>query len=245
MMKMGIAVTVLAVAVVACDKKAEPPGTGASASASASAKAPMASASATVDPPFEGEIVMTIKDQSGKKLPASITYDVKGDKVRYAPVAVNLHAVSDMAAQHAYAIDDNQKTYRDVDTKIMADAGKAVAAEAKVTKTGKIEKIAGMDCENWTIEGGDEKVDVCAAKGIAYFDFAADPKPGATEPPWAASLTKEKVFPLRVTVHDKAGKEQFRAEAQAVVRKKLDDSLFQLPAGFKKAELDVKWASLP
>lgn len=61
----------------------------------------------------------------------------------------------------------------------------------------------------------------------------------------AASLTKEKVFPLRVTVHDKAGKEQFRAEAQAVTRKKLDDALFAPPTGFKKTELDVKWASLP
>ena len=110
-----------------------------------------------------------------------------------------------------------------------------------------MEKIAGLDCEDWTIEDGNEKVDVCAAKNLAYFSLAGEPKPGNAETGWAVALTTEKAFPLRVVVHDKAGKEQYRADATKVERKKLDDSLFDLPAGYKKADLskEARTASLP
>jgi hypothetical protein len=244
-MRIALAVAAVVVAVGGCSKKEETSNAAASASAlSALTQPPAPSGSAFPQGPFEGEIVVTVKDETGQKLPASITYDVKGDKVRYEPASTALRAIGDLAAQHAYAFDATQKAYRELDTRPSANLGK-VAVQAKVAKTGKMEKVAGSDCEDWTIDAIDEKADVCAAKGIAYFDFAGDPKPGSAEPAWAAALTKEKAFPLRVVVHDKAGKEQFRAEASTVVRKNVDDVLFQLPTGFKKAELDVKAASLP
>jgi hypothetical protein len=88
---------------------------------------------------------------------------------------------------------------------------------------------------------------VCASKGIAFFDLASDAKPGNAEATWAMPLTSEKAFPLRVVVHDKSGKEQYRAEAIRADRKKLDDALFQAPAGYKQADLakETKTASLP
>jgi hypothetical protein len=241
MRNVGVATVLLVVSLVACEKKKEEPAIVATTAASpvASAKAPDPSIAPGTGP-FEGEIVVMVKDTAGQKLPPSITYDIKGDKVRYAPATGSLRAQVDPSTQHAYAIDDAQKAYRDVDTKPGAGG-----ASTKVAKTGKTEKIAGLDCEDWTIEGGDEKAEVCAAKGIAFFDIARDPKPGSVEPPWAAALMREKAFPMRVVVHDKAGKEQFRAEASKVDRKKIDDALFQLPSGFKKSELDVKQASLP
>ena len=92
-----------------------------------------------------------------------------------------------------------------------------------------------------------EKVDVCASKGIAYFDLASNAKAGSAETPWAVALTTEKAFPLRVVVHDKSGKEEYRADATRADRKKLDDSLFKPPAAYKKADLakETKTASLP
>jgi hypothetical protein len=248
MMLGGFVLMMCGLAITAGNKKAEPTPTSAPPASSQAATPPAPSASQAAAPsgPFEGEIVLQVKDEAAQELPPTITYDVKGDKVRYVPASANIRAVSDAPAQHVYAINETQKTFQEVDTKPAADKSKA-PPEPKVNKTGKTEKVAGMDCENWTIDSGDAKADVCAAKGIAFFELAREPKPGSAQPPWAATLAKENAFPLRVVMHDKGGKEQYRAEATKVDRKKLDDSLFQLPATFKKADLatDLKAAALP
>jgi hypothetical protein len=216
----------------------------ASAAAPPSA-APALTALAAANAPFEGEILVTVKDEASMKLPTSITYDVKGNKVRYVPATAPIYAIGDLDAQEAYAVDDTQKAYDALEVKSAPNA-KATPAP-KVQKTGRNEKIAGLDCENWTIDDGSEKVDVCASKGIAYFDLASNAKAGSAETAWAVALTTEKAFPLRVVVHDKSGKEEYRADATRADRKKLDDSLFKPPAAYKKADLakETKTASLP
>ncbi|HEY2518011.1 MAG TPA: DUF4412 domain-containing protein [Polyangiaceae bacterium] len=236
-----------AVLVMACSKTQEPSSSTPASSASVAAK-PVTAATPAAPQPFEGEIVVAVKDEAAKKLPATITYDVKGNKVRYVPAAAPVRAISDLDAQRVYAIDDSQKTFDQMDVKPAPTAKPATAAATpKVQKSGKTEKVAGLDCEDWTIDDGTEKVDVCASKGIAYFDLASEPKPGNTETAWATALTTEKAFPLRVVVHDKAGKEQYRAEATKADAKKLDDAIFQVPNGYKKADLakETKTASLP
>ena len=57
----------------------------------------------------------------------------------------------------------------------------------------------------------------------------------------------EKAFPLRVVVHDKSGKEQYRAEVTKADRKKLDDTMFRPPTAYKKTTFiaDMRTASLP
>jgi hypothetical protein len=207
--------------------------------------APIPSALTAASGPFEGEIVVSVKDEASKKLPASITYDVKGNKVRYVPTAAPIYAIGDLDAQRAYAVGDAQKSYDSIDVKPPPNVKPSPGP--KVQKTGKSEKVAGLDCEDWTIDDGNEKVDVCASKGIAYFDLAGDAKPGSAETPWAVALTTEKAFPLRVVVHDKSGKEEYRAEATRASRKRLDDAIFQPPSAYKKttAIADMKTASLP
>jgi Domain of unknown function (DUF4412) len=186
-----------------------------------------------------------VKGDAAMKLPTSITYDIKGNKVRYAPAAGPIYAVGDMDMQQAYEVDDAQKTYAALDARTVPNA--KVIPAPKVQKMGKTEKIAGLDCENWTIDDGNEKVDVCASKGISYFDLAGDAKAGSAETPWAVALTTAKAFPLRVIVHDKAGKEEYRAEVTRADRKKLADALFYPPSSYKAANLakEAKTASLP
>lgn len=224
--------------VLACSKSQPAASTAPPAPAPAPPPAPVAAA------PFEGEIVVNVKDEASQKLPASIIYDVKGDKVRCVAVAAPVRALGDLDAQRVYAIDDVQREYDAMDAK--PSAAKS-ATPPKVQKTGKMEKVAGLDCEDWSIDEGTEKVDVCASKGIAYVDLAADAKGGSAETPWGAALTSEKAFPLRVVVHDKAGKEAYRAEASRADRRKLDDALFALPIGYKTADLakETRTASLP
>ena len=193
---------------------------------------------------FEGEIVVEVKS-AGQKVPASVTFDVRGDKVRYEPAATGVRAVYDQGAQHAYAISDSKKAYADIDMKARAENDKA--PRIRLERSTKEETVAGLRCEDWTIDDGNEKADVCAAKGIAFFDPAGNATPGDAAPSWARAMTMQKAFPLRVVVHDRSGKEEYRAEAFEVRWQKVDDSAFQVPAGFRKADLtpDLKMASLP
>jgi hypothetical protein len=245
MKRTALVLPVVALA-LACSKSPEPSTTSPATNALAAQKtAPAPSTPTATSTPFEGEISVMVKDETSRKLPASITYDVKGNKVRYVPAAARVYAVGDLDAQRVYAIDDSQKSYDAIDLKPAANM--KPAPTPKVVKTGKTEKVAGLDCEDWTIDDGNETADVCASKGITYFDLASEAKTGNAETPWAVALTTERAFPLRITVHDKAGKEQYRAEATKADRKKVDDSLFQAPTGYKKADLakETRTASLP
>jgi hypothetical protein len=240
-----LVLTTLALA-VACHKSPETsPPPPASSVAAIAKPAPVASALAAPAAPFEGEILVAIKDESAKKLPLTIIYDVTATKVRYSPAAAPVHAIGDLDAQQVYAVDDAQKSYDAIDIKPSPNA--KTMPGPKVQKTGKMEKIAGLDCEDWAIDDGTEKVDVCAAKGIAYFNLASDAKEGSAEIPWATALTAERAFPLKVIVHDKTGKEEYRADALKADRRKLDDATFRAPSGYKTADLakETKTASLP
>jgi hypothetical protein len=233
---------------LACSKAPEPSTT---APAAAPAPAPVASITPPTAPPFEGEIVVAVKDEASKMLPASITYDVKGNKVRYTPTAAPVHAVSDLDAQRVYAVDDAKKAYDSIDVKAAPAAAQAnvktAAATPQVQRTGKMEKVAGLDCEDWTIRDRTEKVDVCASKGIPYFDLASNAKAGNAEPTWATTLTAARAFPLRLVVHDMSGKEEYRAEATRAERKTIDPAIFNLPTGYKQTDLasETRTASLP
>lgn len=250
MNKLAIAIVLSTTASLACSKTPEPTSKSA-ASASVASPTPQiipSAAASVLNPsgPFEGEILMTVTNESSQKLPASLTYDIKGDKVRYAPSTPSVRAIDDQNAQRAFTIDDTTKAYEQVDTKTTPTA--KAPPDAKVQKSEKVETIAGLPCNDWTIDSGDTKVDVCAATNIAFFDLDRDAKTGALEPSWATALTKAKAFPLRVVVHDKTGKEQYRVQATKADRKKLDDALFAAPpTTFKKMDLasDERQAALP
>ncbi len=248
MTKSVLAILLTTSALVACSKTPEPTKTTAAASASVTHALIMPSAAASATPapgPFEGEIQMAVTSATSQKLPATITYDIKGDKLKYTSTTPTVRAIDDQDAQHAYTVDDTKKAYEEIDTK-PATAAKA-PAEPKVQKVGKSEVIAGLGCDDWTIDTGDTKVDVCAAQGVTFFDLDRDTKAGSLEPSWTTALTKAKAFPLRAVVHDKNGKEEYRTLATKIDRKKIDDSTFAVPSTFKKTDLSAeeKANSLP
>ena len=146
------------------------------------------------------------------------------------------HVVGDRKDKRAYAVVDSSKSYATVDMDPKAPL-------PAVSRTGKIEHLVGRDCEDWTISDGGERFDMCVAKGIAYLDPAA----GAGEPSWAAVLTRERAFPLRVIATDKAGKQAFRAEATKIEPKHLDDALFKVPNDYHVVPMTktMKVASIP
>lgn len=245
MKRSAIAIALSTVAVVACSKTPEATSNAVSSASVTHAVVPAPTVAVTPPSPFEGEIQVAVTSGATQKLPATITYDIKGSKVKYSSTA-NLQAIDDQTAQHAYTIDDTKKSYEDIDTS-KAPANAKPPADPTVSKLGKSETIAGVSCDDWTIDTGDTKVDVCAASNTAFFDLDRDTKTGIMEPQWATALTKAKAFPLRAVVHDKSGKEQYRLQATKVDKKKIDDTTFTPPTTFAKADLaaDEKQNSLP
>jgi hypothetical protein len=144
---------------------------------------------------FEGEIVIDVKSEAAaQKLPPSVTFDIRGDRVRYQPAAAGVSAVDDLDGQHAYVISDSKKAYTDIDTRA---SGNKTQPQIRLERSTREEKIAGLSCEDWTIDDGNEKAEVCAAKGIAFFDPASDATAGNAEPSWARAMTTQKAFPLQ------------------------------------------------
>jgi hypothetical protein len=198
-------------------------------------------------PPFEGEIQLEVHPTK-ESTPFAVTYEVKGDRVRYdkkpafssAPASV--HTVADLDQRKAFEVLDAKKQYVEVDPGSIS----AETANAQLKMTGKTETIAGVACEDLQIISGPQQVDVCATKGIPYFDLSGESNGTGMEPAWAAELTKAKEFPLRVVVNDKTGHDKSWLEAKSVLKKKLDDGLFALPADYHKeaAPVDVPVQSI-
>jgi hypothetical protein len=234
-----IALAVLAPVAGGCKPKttaeATPPASAAAGPAPAKATA---AAPAAAPAPFEGEIQLAVYQPNGKTA-ETMVYDIKGDKVRAqaaGSAAGVARVVGDRKDKKVSAVVDASKSYASVDVE-----GKA--APPPFTRTGKVEHVLGHDCEDWTINDGGEHFEVCAAREIAYLDPAA----GAGEPVWAEVLTWEDAFPLKVLATDKAGKQEFRAEATKIEARRLDDALFKVPADYHAAPLgkSVKVASIP
>ena len=228
------------------DKLAEPAAPAPASSVTASRLVPPPGSSALALPmPFEGEIVLAVKREAEQKVPSSLTFDVKNGKVRYVSDGSSVRTIADVTTHRAYEISDARRAFADLDTTRAAAAGTAGAATT-VSKSDFTQKFAGVPCDVWTIDDAAGKVEVCVAKGFPFFELASTTKAPTEEPIWAAALTRENAFPLRVIAYDKRGNEEYRAEATRVDPKKLDDSLFQVPPGFKgDSAPDMRTASLP
>ena len=118
----------------------------------------------------------------------------------------------------------------------------------KVTSTGKTETIAGFTCEHWLI--GD-KTDVCMAKGLGYFGGGGSGgildklknlalrekiKSQLENNPEFAKFVEGGAFPLKMAQIEN-GQSKTIMEVTGVERKSLDDSLFTVPADYKKMEI--------
>jgi hypothetical protein len=116
----------------------------------------------------------------------------------------------------------------------------------KVTSTSETETIAGFTCRHWLI-GDDQNLDVCMAKGLGYYgggaggildklkDAALREKAQAQldANPEFAKFVEGGAFPLKMSIIEN-GRPRIIMEATRIERKSLDDSLFTVPADYKK-----------
>jgi len=170
--------------------------------------------------------------QTTMLMPKTKTYMTMGlDEMALALAGVNLPA--DVVNKRLSALDDASGDFR------------------KVTSTGKTETVAGFTCQHWLF-GDKQGTDVCLAQGLGYFggggqsggvfdklkNLAMGDKMKAqlAANPEFAKFVEGGAFPLKMAkIED--GQSKTVMEVTNIERKSLDDSLFTVPADYKKMEI--------
>jgi hypothetical protein len=107
----------------------------------------------------------------------------------------------------------------------------------KVTKTGRKDKVAGYECEEWEIVDDSSKANVCVAQ--QGFSWLKIPFLGApAEYAWMGELLDGTHFPLRVIAFEKDGRESTRIEVTKIDKKALAANQFEIPPGYPQMTLD-------
>jgi Domain of unknown function (DUF4412) len=107
--------------------------------------------------------------------------------------------------------------------------GDSAVANAKVTKLGTTETIAGLNCDDYEISGNGDHGTVCVTTAIGHFFFPVSGlgRGSRAEPAWA-KLFGDKGFPLKFTSSDgKSG-----MEVTSVERGSVPDSMFAIPGDY-------------
>jgi len=144
------------------------------------------------------------------------------------------------------------KKLKEMAEKMTKEAGKDSSGDfSKVTSTGKTETVADIPCQHWIV-GAKQDVDMCLAKGMGYFGFSGQSggvfdklktlamgekiKAQLDANPEFAKFIEGGAFPLKVAKVEN-GQSKTVMEVTSVERKSLDDSLFAVPADYKKMEI--------
>ncbi|MFN0109191.1 MAG: DUF4412 domain-containing protein [Blastocatellia bacterium] len=207
---------------------------------------------------FEGLITskMTTSSQA-----MEIKYAVKGSRSRIetqlAAGGTQLGIVLiDFASGSQTMLMPQMKTYmttnwNEVVEKMASEAEKTASGNYfNATPTGKTETVAGHTCTHWIL-GDKQDTDACLAKGLGYFggggsndvfdklrNIAVGDKTKAAlqANPEFMKFVEGGVFPLKLAVIEN-GQPRTIMEVTKVERKSLDDSVFAIPADFKKMEI--------
>ena len=177
---------------------------------------------------FEGTVTMNVTNDNGNA--HTMTFMLKGGKMRFDPGGGQVSVIVDPAEQRMLVIVNAQKMYMESS---FADAAAKVDVGGKgptIVKTGKMETVAGYKCEDVTAADDDGKsVTICMSSELGGFRLptASNPMAPQQEAGWLAHLGGHN-FPLKVT---KGGKTIM--EATAIDKKALDASLFTAPDGYQ------------
>ncbi len=187
--------------------------------------------------PFEGAVTMRMSAPSANgPQRQEIEYLVRNGKVRVSMGGPGgaMSMLSVPQEQKVYVLIAAQNAYMEMP---IAEAVSSVAgktpADAKITRTGRMETVAGYSCEHVTVASAAQTVDICLAKGLGgYVNPLASMQRG-NEPAWQRALAADGGFPLKVTMPDGS----IPIEVVKIEKKRLANDLFSVPLNYTKMEM--------
>jgi uncharacterized protein DUF4412 len=202
---------------------------------------------------FEGAVTYRVTSSQGG--PADMTVSLKGTKVRMDVSArgQQMYMLLGAGSSTLTTVMPAQKMYMTIDPKMMqmqmgdSNAPKH-APPAKITATGRKETVAGKECEVYLV-GEAQDMEVCAAHGMGMWRTPQSPMGGgrgalgtlgslgdADTNPEYAKLAANGFWPLKVTSKE-GGEAKVIMEATQIDAKKLEASVFEVPAGFTEMKM--------
>jgi hypothetical protein len=263
MIPRALALGVVLLVLPGCDKMKTAVGLASGdggASPSAAGATPASAASLAFLESFEGEIDLSMTDkEKGMSLPTALAVLVKNGKVRFdlpeklssgTPLGSG-YALLDTTAKKAALVSDPRKEVMVIDLNTSGEKLKALgsaparpgaptsppAPKTSLTKTGKMDTVAGYQCENWDVSDDHREATVCVAQeGASWFQIPLTGIP--TERLWMAELMDGKHFPLRLVGYDKTGTtESGRIEVTKIDKKPLPANEFEYPPTYRVIDL--------
>ena len=179
---------------------------------------------------FEGTVTMNIVRDDGQS--HSMSFLLKGGKIRMDPVGTPVSVIMDPVADHMIVIMNAQRMYmeRDFPGAMSSVQQQAAGKNPAIVHTGKTEMVAGYKCEHVTITDDDgQEVDACMSSELGGFRLpaASNPMSPQKEAGWLSQVGATS-FPLKVM---KGGKTVM--VVSAIERKALDPALFVAPEGYQ------------
>jgi hypothetical protein len=151
---------------------------------------------------------------------------------------MNMVALTNWTAQEMYMLMAEQKMYMVVKIPESIKEKAAKSAETMEFKpTGRKEKIAGYDAEEYVGNSEGRRTEIWVTKGMGQFMMAQQ---GRRKEPsaWEKFLRQGEFFALRVVQRkNEGGPEEFHMEVQKVEKGSQPDSLFVPPADYKRFEM--------
>lgn len=154
--------------------------------------------------------------------------------------------VFDAKARQGFGVEpDDQLYYVFPMEELPGDIAKKQLDDVLITRTGKSGKVAGQVCEIFVAKGKADGMseEVCLVSGIGNPAvvglMTGDARSPLEFPSWMLDLTKTGAFPLRVIVRAKDGQEESRLEATKVEPRRLEDTLFTPPPGYRRMDNDT------
>jgi len=194
---------------------------------------------------FEGKVDMTLTSGPKDKDAMSMSYRIKGDKMRMelGDASTSKKKKKDDDAMGAMIIDfkkkeiimlmPSQKMYM-VQPIPEQKESKKKSSEPDFKPTGRKEKIAGVEAEEYVGKSGGKHMEIWVTKEMGRF-MSQQGGPGKSVEAWEAFMQKENAFPLRVITRKKeGGPEESRMETVAIDRSSQSDSLFVPPSDYQK-----------
>jgi hypothetical protein len=211
---------------------------------------------ASAQQPFEGSVTYRVQ-ALGQAL--TMTHHVKGEDVRMdmETMGQSVSVLTDLNASRQIMVMHGLRQYMDAAALQQRMGGGGMGAGAadgagtdvtvadlNITATGRKDRIAGHDCEYYSMTSGVTQVEVCAAKGLGWYfaDASAGRRGAGQSVPGLSNAQREQwqrrfadgFFPLKISTGN-AG--EVTMEVTEITRKKLDASMFQLPAGYTQMRM--------
>ena len=193
---------------------------------------------------FEGKIVMQATGSSAWGRgggTSTLNYYVKGDKAR-----IDMHSdrgdagiIIDKPNKKMYMVMNAMKSYMEFPMDEKDNSGTKSEKNEKIKKTGEIKKINGYNCEKWVITDDEGSSEAWLTKELGSFTAFSSPMGRQQKNSWQNEIEGSGEFPMLVIQKDKEGKETSRMEIKSVEKKSLDDSFFEVPAGYKEMNMPM------